>query len=91
MDSPLTIRSVQLALPVNLQDRWNARVGKIRRRKGREAKFADFVEYVEEESECLSDPVYGRDGLKDKCGKMKTLATKGKEEEVTEKERNVNQ
>ena len=91
LDSPLTIRSVQLALPVNLQDRWNARVGKIRRRKGREAKFADFVEYVEEESECLSDPVYGRDGLKDKCGKMKTLATKGKEEEVTEKERNVNQ
>ena len=60
LDSPLTIRGVQLALPVNLQQKWVARVGRIRRKTNKEAKFVDFVEFVDEESVALNDPVYSR-------------------------------
>ena len=66
LDSPLTIRTIQLALPSCLQDKWTGRVAKIRKRKNIEATFADFVEYVEEESNVLSDPVYAKSGGKDK-------------------------
>ena len=41
-------------------------MAKIRKRKNIEASFADFVEYVEEESNVLSDPVYAKSGGKDK-------------------------
>ena len=64
LNSPLTIRGIQLSLPVHLQDRWVSRVGRIRRKREREATFGDFVEFVEEESHCLNDPVYARGGAK---------------------------
>ena len=64
LNSPLTIRGIQLSLPVHLQDRWVSRVGRIIRKREREATFGDFVEFVEEESHCLNDPVYARGGAK---------------------------
>ena len=60
LNSPLTIRGIQLSLPNNLQDKWVGRVGRIRKKWAREATFVDFVEFVEEESHCLNDPVYAR-------------------------------
>ena len=60
LNSPLTIREIQLSLPNNLQDKWVGRVGRIRKKRNREATFADFAEFVEEESHCLNDPVYAR-------------------------------
>ena len=75
LDSPLTIRNVQLALPLHMQDGWAVRVGKIRKNKMVEAKFSDFVEYVEEWSRTLSDPVYARSGAKN----VKACATEMKE------------
>ena len=78
LNSPLTIRSIQLALPAGLQDKWTGRAGKIRKKKNAEASFADFLEYVEEESNVLNDPVYARNGLKDKSkqdGILKTCST----------------
>ena len=64
LNSPLTIRNIQLSLPSHLQDRWVSRVGRIRKKRKREATFGDFVEFVEEESHCLNDPVYARGGAK---------------------------
>ena len=78
LDSPLTIRNIQLALPVNLQDKWTTRVGRIRKKNRKEAGFVDFVEFVEDESYALNDPVYSRGGYKEKKAgdeKVKTLAT----------------
>ena len=75
LDSPLTIRCVQLALPVNMQDGWAAKAGKTRRKKKVEADFADMVEFVDEWCERLSDPVYAR--VKNK--EIKILKTEMKE------------
>ena len=62
LDSPLMIRSVQLKLPVNMQDKWSHIVCKVRRRDGRETAFKDFVAFVESESAVLNDPIYSRSG-----------------------------
>ena len=37
LNSPLTIRNIQLSLPNNMQDKWTSRVGKIRKCKKTEA------------------------------------------------------
>ena len=77
LDSPLTIRNVQLALPNNIQDKWTGRVGKIRKNRKIEASFKDFVEFVEEEASILNDPVYSRRGFKEKKeGLLKVCVTK---------------
>ena len=60
LNSPLTIRNIQLSLPISMQDKWTSRVGRIRKKRGVEANFKDFVEFVEEESQMLNDPVYAR-------------------------------
>ena len=73
LDSPLVIRNVQLSLPVHLQDKWTSKVGKIRKIGGREAKFVDFLGFVEEEAEVLNDPVYSRGGFKEKKPEEKQL------------------
>ena len=75
LDSPLTIRCVQLVLPINMQDGWTGKVSKVRRKKKLEATFADFVDFVEEWCERLSDPVYARGKSKE----VKTLKTEIKE------------
>ena len=64
-------------LPVNMQDGWTNRVNKIRKKKAREALFTDFVEFVEEWSSSLNDPVYARGGVKNE--KMKTCLTEVEE------------
>ena len=75
LNSPITIRSVQLALPVKMQDSWTTRVGKIRKKSKVEATFANFVEFVEEWCQTLTDPVYARGGLKDKNERLKVFLT----------------
>ena len=75
LDSPLTIRCVQLALPVNMQDGWTAKAGKIRKKNQVEAVFQDMVEFIDEWCQRLSDPVYAR--VKNK--EIKILKTELKE------------
>ena len=75
LDSPLTIRCVQLALPVNMQDGWTAKAGKIRRKNKTEAGFSDMVEFIDDWCQRLSDPVYAR--VKNK--EIKILKTELKE------------
>ena len=74
LDSPLTIRTIQQILPNNLQDKWTSRVTKIRKSKEVEASFQNFVEFVEEESLILNDPVYSRN-VKKTEEKLKTCST----------------
>ena len=56
-----------------MQDGWAVRVGKIRKNKMVEAKFSDFVEYIEEWCQTLNDPIYARSGFKNE--KVKACAT----------------
>eukprot|EP00794_Sanderia_malayensis_P002442 gene2442-2808_t len=59
-------------LPVYVIDRWNRQVLNIRRRQNRELRFADFVEFIDEESVLVSDPLFSRqavEGLSDEKGK----------------------
>ena len=51
-----------------MQDKWTFRVGKIRKTRGHEAKFKDMIEFIEEESLALNNPIYSRQGFKDKGG-----------------------
>lgn len=65
LDSPLLLRNIQLSLPTNLQDRWAGKVGKIRNKSGEEAKFQDMLNFIEEETRVLNDPIYSRNGFKE--------------------------
>ena len=55
-------------------------VGKIRKISGKEAKFGDFLGFVEEEAEVLNDPVYSRGGFKEKKPEEKLKPKKTKEQ-----------
>ena len=80
LNSPLTIRSIQLALPINLQDSWSARVCKIRMKTKVEATFDDFVKFVDEWCQTWSDPVYARGGFRERNERMKVCATEVQEQ-----------
>ena len=60
LDSPLSIRQIQLKLPTTHQDRWSKIVEQTRRNSKREATFKDFVDFVDFESSVTNDPVYSR-------------------------------
>ena len=60
LDSPLSIRQIQLKLPASQQDRWSKIVEQTRRTDGREARFQDFVSFVDFENSVINDPVYSR-------------------------------
>ncbi len=76
LDSPLMIRSIQLKLPVNMQDKWSHIVCKVRKRDERETVFKDFVAFVESESAVLNDPIYSR-GVGEKLKVNKIVAKPG--------------
>eukprot|EP00794_Sanderia_malayensis_P002301 gene2301-2650_t len=63
-------------LPVYVMDRWNRQVLNIRRRQNREPRFADFLEFLDEESVLVSDPLFSRqavEALSDEKGKKNKL------------------
>ena len=73
-------------------DRWNRKVQNIRKRE--ERKIIDFVQFVEEETLLMNDPLFSREALheyawqKEKAGnakhkKLKNCYTKS-EEKVTQ-------
>ena len=66
LDSPLSIRQIQLKLPVPHQDRWSKIVELTRRTEKREARFQDFVSFIDFESSVINDPVYSRCTAPDK-------------------------
>ena len=46
LNSPISIRQIQLKLPSSQQDRWSKIVETTRREQAREAVFKDFVEFI---------------------------------------------
>ena len=46
-----------------MKGRWNRLACNLRRHQGRDAGFADFVNFVEEEIILVSDPMFSRDAL----------------------------
>ena len=66
LNSPMSIRQLQLKLPTPQQDKWSKIVETTRREKGREASFEDFVKFIDFETSVISDPVYSRSGGSEK-------------------------
>ena len=88
LDSPLLLRNVQLSLPVNLQDKWTGRVGKLRKKNKEEAKFRDILEFIEEEAKSQNDPIYSRTGFKErKAEPVKVNKTEVMEEDMLGKKK----
>ena len=58
LNSPMTIKTLQLKLPTSHQDKWSNKVQKIRRELSREPLFEDFVLFIEFESSVLADPFF---------------------------------
>ena len=83
-----------------LTDRWNRKVQNIRRRELREPDLTNFVQFVEEETLLMNDPLFSREtlheyaGQKEKAGnakhkKLKNYYTKS-DEKVTQNQPSVN-
>ena len=66
LNSPISIRQLQLKLPNSQQDKWSKIVETTRRQQGREANFEDFVEFVDFETSVISDPIYAKGGGSEK-------------------------
>ena len=66
LNSPISIRQIQLKLPASQQDKWSKIVETTRRKNHREANFEDFVKFMDFESSVNSDPVYSRHGAIEK-------------------------
>lgn len=60
LNSPMSIRQIQVKLPSSQQDKWSKVVESTRRKFRREANFKDFVEFIDFESSVINDPVYSR-------------------------------
>ena len=49
-------------------DRWNRKVQNVTRRELKEPDLADFVQYVEEETLLMNDPLFSREALHEYAG-----------------------
>ena len=100
LDTPKILCMLISKLPGMLMDWWNRKVQNIRRRELREPVLTDFVQFVEEETLLMNDPLFLREALheyagqNDKAGnakhkKLKNCYTKS-EEKVTQNQSSVN-
>ena len=60
LNSPISIRQLQVKLPSSQQDKWAKKVETTRRQQRREANFEDFVKFVDFETSVISDPIYAK-------------------------------
>ena len=100
LDTPEILCMLISKLPGVLMDRWNRKVQNIRRRESREPDLIDFVQFVEEETLLMNDPLFSREALceyagqKEKEGKAKHKKLKNcytkSEEKVTQNYSSVN-
>ena len=68
LNSPISIRQLQLKLPNTQQDKWSKIVETTRRKQGREANFEDFVKFLDFETSVISDPIYAKSSEKKPIG-----------------------
>ena len=50
-------------LPMSVGDRWNGRVKFTQKNQLREPDIADFIKFVDEETELVNDPLYSREAI----------------------------
>ena len=88
LENPDTICTLLTKLPVFVIDKWNSKVLSIRRKKDREPRFNDFVDFIEQETILVSDPLFSRQAVeklsnnKEKKGKVQSYATQMDESEI---------
>ncbi|XDV45657.1 hypothetical protein PO909_013717 [Leuciscus waleckii] len=59
MDNPTNLRTVVSKLPYKLKERWRAEAYDIKERRGRRARFADLVSYIDRQARIAMDPLFG--------------------------------
>ncbi len=59
MDNPTNLRTVVSKLPYKLKERWRAEAYDIKERRGRRARFADLVNYIDRQARIAMDPLFG--------------------------------
>lgn len=59
MDNPTNLRTVVSKLPYKLKERWRAEAYDIKEQRGRRAKFADLVSYIDRQARIAMDPLFG--------------------------------
>ena len=61
--TPDTLHSLLAKIPGNMKDIWNRLTYNLRRHQEMDAEFADLVNFVEEETILVTDPMFSRDAL----------------------------
>ena len=100
LDTPEILCMLISKLPGVLMDRWNRKVQNIRRRELREPDLTDFVQFMEEETLLMNNPLFSREAFHEYAGqkknagnskhkKLKNCYTKS-EEKVTQNQSSVN-
>lgn len=59
MDNPTNLRTVVSKLPYKLKERWRAEAYDMKEQRGRRAKFADLVSYIDRQARIAMDPLFG--------------------------------
>ena len=80
MDTPGVICIILSRVPGLLQDRWNRNVHKIRKNQTREPGLVDLTNFVEDEINVVSDPLFSREAVRQYEDNYSNLITKGNTE-----------
>lgn len=64
MDNPTNMRIVMSKLPFKIRERWRNTAYDIKEQRGRRAKFADLVKFIDRQAKIATDPLFGN--LQDK-------------------------
>ncbi|KAL0150819.1 hypothetical protein M9458_051514 [Cirrhinus mrigala] len=59
MDNPTNVRIVISKLPFKLKEKWRGKAFEIQEKRGRRARFADLVDFIDREAKVVTDPLYG--------------------------------
>ncbi|XP_076839331.1 uncharacterized protein LOC143484479 [Brachyhypopomus gauderio] len=59
MDNPTNLRTVISKLPYKMKERWRAEAFELKERRGRRARFADLVNFVDRQAKIAMDPLFG--------------------------------
>ena len=72
LNIPDTLCSLLAKLPGNMKDKWNRLEYNLRRHQERDAEFADLVDFAEEETILITDPMFSGDALDSFMDKVQT-------------------
>nr|XP_021329205.1 uncharacterized protein LOC110439111 [Danio rerio] len=72
MDNPTNMRTVISKLPYKLKERWRVEAFELKERRGRRARFADLVSFIDRQAKIAIDPLFGNisDSRPNTAGKL---------------------